>query len=267
MLQMMSSRNYIQRHPAASYFILTFLISWLGASLVVAPKLFNGEPIPKMDGILMFPIMLVGPVAASIILTALCGGKAALRALLERILRWRVPIKWYFISLAIPPCLILTTLLVLKYFVSPAFTPNFFPIGLLFGIPAGLLEEIGWTGFALPKLRLRQNIMRAGILIGLFWGMWHLPVIDFLGAASPHGQYLLPFLVSFIAILVAIRLLIVWIDSKTNSIPAAQFTHAVSTGCLVMLGPSTVTPAQEATWYALYAILLWVTVLLIYKST
>jgi len=159
----------------------------------------------------------------------------------------------------------MAVLLFLKNFVSPAFAPNFFYWGFLFGIRAGFFEEIGWTGYAFPKLRLNQNFIRASIILGFFWGLWHLPVIDFLGAASPHGGYLFLFFIAFIAILTAMRVFITWIYSNTNSSPLAQFMHAVSTGCLAMLGPAALTPTQETLWYSLYAFILWITVLIIFR--
>jgi membrane protease YdiL (CAAX protease family) len=174
-----------------------------------------------------------------------------------------VPFRWYAITLFIPPCLILLVLAFLKNFISPVFAPNFFPIGVLFGIPAGFFEEIGWTGYAFPKMVLKQSRIKAGIIIGLLWGLWHLPVIDFLGAASPHGTYLLPFFFSFIAILTAMRLLITWVYSNTGSILLAQIMHVISTGCLVVFGPSSVSPRQETLWYFVYAVTLWVVVSII----
>ena len=261
----MNYKKFTQNHPAIIYFLVTFIISWIGAFILVAPKLVGGQPIAKMDGILMFPIMLLGPAAASIILTTLTEGRTGLRNLLSRMGKWKVPIKWYVIALVVPPCLIMVVLLFLKNFVFQAFKPNFFYFGFLFGIPAGFFEEIGWTGYAFPKLRLKQNLLKASIILGFFWGLWHLPVIDFLGSASPHGAYLLPFFIAFIAILTALRVFIAWIYSNTNSILVAQFSHAVSTGCIAMLGPAALSPAQETLWYSSYAVILWVTVLTILR--
>jgi len=258
----LSFKNYIQRHPAAFYFIITFLISWLGAFILVAPKLLSGEPVQKMDGILMFPVMLIGPTVTGVILTAMIDGKPGLRNLFSHMGNWKVSFKWYAIALLIPPCLINVVLMLLSKIVSPVFTPNFFPVGFLFGIPAGFFEEIGWTGFAFPKMRLKQNIIKAAILLGFLWGAWHLPVIDFLGVATPHGKFLLPFFISFIAVLTAMRVIITWVYTHTQSVLLAQLMHAVSTGCLVMFGPSKVSAAQEALWYGSYAVLLWTVVLL-----
>jgi len=59
--------NFVARHAVASYFVLTFAISWLGALAIVAPRQLRGEEIPKFTGILMFPVMLLGPVVLSLI--------------------------------------------------------------------------------------------------------------------------------------------------------------------------------------------------------
>ena len=260
----MRFKNFIIRYPVISYFIIAYTLSWLGALLFVSPKLFSGKHLSQTDGILMFPIMIIGPAISCIFLTYITDGKAGLKNLRSRMVKWKVPFKWYLVALLIPPCIIILLLSFLKSFVSPAFTPNFFLLGILFGIPAGFFEEIGWSGFAFPKMHLKQNLVRSGIIIGLLWGLWHLPVIDYLGAAYPHGKLLLPFILSFIAILIGIRLLIVWVYSNTNSILVAQLMHIISTGSLVVLGPPKVSPFQEVLWYALYAALLWITVLIIF---
>ena len=261
----MNLKKLVQLRPVTSYFTATFVISWLGAFILVAPKLFSGQAIPKMDGILMFPLMLIGPVAASFTLTYLNEGKTGIRNFFLRMGKWKAPFKWYVIAFIIPPCLILITLFTLQTFVSPVFKPNFFLFGFLFGIPAGFLEEIGWTGFAYKKLRLKFTVFKTALIVGLFWGLWHLPVIDFLGAASPHKQYLWPFFIAFIAVLVSMRLIMMWIYSNTDSLPLVQFMHAVSTGCLATFGPFNITPAQETSWYAMYAIVLSITALFILK--
>src|SRR5438067_13645809 len=85
--------------------------------------------------------------------------------------------------------LVLTVLLCLERSVSPRYVPNRFFMGILFGIPAGLLEETGWTGYAFPKMRSENNSLAAAILLGLLWALWHLPVISYLGTATPHGAY------------------------------------------------------------------------------
>jgi len=255
-------KNFLACHPVSAYFALTFLVSWLGAFAVAAPHLVRDKAIPKFVGLMMFPAMLLGPSIVGIFLTRVVDGTAGLRDLFSRMRRIRTPPHWYA-ALLIPPVLVLTVLLCLKTFVSTVFAPNRFLIGISFGFVAGFFEEIGWMGFAFPKMRRGENFLAPAILLGLLWGTWHIPVIDYLGTSTPHGAYWFPFFLAFTAAMTAMRVLIAWIYSHTNSVLLAQLLHASSTGSLVVFSPPGVTAAQEALWYAIYASILWLVVAVI----
>jgi membrane protease YdiL (CAAX protease family) len=261
---LISLRSLIARRSVSAYFLLCFVISWAGALGVALPWIVKGTALPTLTGILMFPVMLVGPVVAGIGLTTLLNGRSGLRELVARLRRWRFPGRWYS-TLLIPPALVLAVLLGLTWLDSRVFAPNLFLVGILFGIPAGFLEEIGWTGFAFPELHETRSALSSAVLLGVLWVIWHAPVIDFLGAAHPHQQYWLPFFLAFGLAMTAIRVLISWVYVNTRSLFAAQLLHVSSTGSLVVFGAPTLTPAQEATWYATYGLALWLCVAVIVR--
>jgi membrane protease YdiL (CAAX protease family) len=250
-----------RRHPAISYFVLTFTISWLGALAVASPYLLRGVAIPRFTGLMMFPAMLLGPSLSGIVLSRVVHGPGSIGRLFARMLRIGTP-RW-LAAVIIPPLLIAGVLLLLSVFVSPVYSPGRLWFGFSFGIAAGLVEEIGWSGFAFPVLRNRLGALAGAVLLGVLWSAWHIPVVDYLGAASPHGRYWLDFFLAFATAMTALRVLISWVYANTESVLLPQLIHASSTGSLVALSPLGVTPGQEALWYAAYGAALWLTVLVV----
>ena len=119
---------------------------------------------------------------AAFIITGATEGGAGIRRLLRRIVLWQVGLRWYLFALiGIPAITVAGAVLlpgVLASFQMPAFTLLLtysvsFVVSLLIGGPLG--EEIGWRGFALPRLQRLQGPMVASLVLGVLWAFWHLP--------------------------------------------------------------------------------------------
>jgi len=245
----------LRKHPLAGYFLLSYSVSWTGALLVALPSLIQSAAVSSTTAVLMFPAMLAGPSLTGIVLTRVLDGSAGLKGLFRRMRAFTPDLHWYPVLL-LPPLLVLITLTLVSRLCSASFRPNHFYLGILFGIPAGFLEEIGWSGFAFPRLQARFGLLKAALLLGVLWGIWHLPVTNYLGAAAPHGAYWVPFSIAFTFVMTAMRVLISWIYANTESVLLTQFMHIGSTGALVVFSPA-VTPSQETFWFLIYGCALW----------
>jgi CAAX protease family protein len=221
----------VRRWPLAFYFVLVYLLSGVALAVIGLPMLHGGGA-RTMLPLVMFPVMVIGVGLAGIAVTAITSGTRGLR---ELVARFRRPVPWRWLAvLLIPPGGILAVLGGLSLAVSSRFTPQFFVFGIAAGVIAGFCEETGWTGFAYPRMRARFGWLGGALLLGVLWGLWHLPVVDSLGAASPHGGYWPEFFAAFIAVLAAVRLLIAWTYTHTGSLRR----------------PSCCTPPPPASWSA-----------------
>jgi membrane protease YdiL (CAAX protease family) len=232
----------IRRHPTAAYFVLTFAISWGGFILVVGPRGFPGTG-SQFDALVPYvaAAMLAGPAVAGLLLTALVSGRIGLRNLLTRLVQWRVAARWYAAALLPAPLLSAAALFALSLD-SPIFAADDKAAILIAGSTAGLttvLEEVGWTGFAVPRLRQRHGVLATGLIVGVLWGAWHLLQGLWIGGTYSGGLPLAVFLtlnfVSGIAQLTAYRVLMVWVYEHTGSLLVATLMHASLTASTVFI--------------------------------
>jgi len=239
---MTTLRALVTKHAVATYFVLTYVISWGGFVWVVGPGGFPGTG-NQFDRLLPFvaSAMLAGPSLAGILLTGLVSRKAGLRELLSRLLKWRVSARWYAVALLPAPLLAALVLLAFSL-TSPIFDTDNKAALLLSAVAAGLttvLEEIGWTGFAVPRLRLRYSAITTGLIVGVLWGAWHLLQGLWIAGTYSGGLPLSVFVplnfFSGIAQLTAYRVLMVWVYDRTESLLVATLMHASLTASTVFI--------------------------------
>lgn len=251
----MSSKLAFARHPLAAYFGLVFALTW--ASVFLIGWGFRSSPAvePTTQVALVAAPMLLVPGLVGIALTALGEGRAGLGAMWARLTHWRVGGGWY-LAVAAMPLLVLAILYSLAWLVSPAYAPALSVMGLT-GLVAGYLEEIGWTGFAVPRLLSRWGWLGAGLVLGGLWGLWHAAADFVIRGEALAGFWPITFAL-FVLPLMAWRVLMVWAYDRTHSGPVAQLLHFSYTGSLALFIPlARLTPVQDAYIYAALGVSLW----------
>jgi uncharacterized protein len=265
---MSTVQTFIKRHPVLSYYALTFIISWGGFLIVVGPEGIPGTE-EQFETLLPFVAlsMLIGPSVASVLLIGFIHGRAGFRGVFSRLLRWQVGLHWYAVALLTAPVLAAAILFALSL-TSPIFATDDKAPVLLSGITAGLItgffEELGWTGFAIPKLRQRYSVLATGLIVGVVWGTWHLLQQLWIGgtysAALPLALYLPLAFFSLVAQLTAYRVIMVWVYDRTGSLLVAMLMHASLSANTIFIFTPRATGVSFLTYQWVLAAALWVVV-------
>jgi len=185
-----------RRHPLAAFFGLAHALSWLGWLPLVAHAtgFLDAQPSPYwhlLGGL--------GPLLAACLVSGAMGGGAGLRDLLARATRWRVGVGWWAVALLAPALLYVVAALGIRLVAGR--WPDLGQFGRSVEYPAlpllvywlanlvcyGFGEEVGWRGFALPRLQRGRGALRATVLFSLPWAAWHLPLFTFAGGLAQLG--------------------------------------------------------------------------------
>lgn len=214
------------------FFALAFVLPWL--------VWFTG--IAQHAGIITWHVpdslaFWLGLTIATYAAAALSGGWPAVKDLLLRLVRARVRPLWYVTGLVTTPVIAVTAAAVGAVIGSPAKVAT----GDLASLPAVLAlnvwlflltEETAWRGFALPRLQARMNPLPAALLLGLVWGLWHIPL--FLKPDSFQAS--IPF-AGFMVSILATSVITSWIFNHTRgSVLLAALFHAVTDVSIAFLG-------------------------------
>ncbi len=266
----MTDRTFVKNHPVICYCIITFVISWGGFVLAAGP---GGLSSPDWQASASFPLMvgamLAGPTVAGLLMTGLTAGRAGFRELRSRLLKWRVGAQWYAVALLPAPILSLMTLLALGLS-CPLFIADSKVAVVIPGVAAGLttiFEEVGWTGFAVPRLRLRRSILGTGLILGVVWGVWHLLQQVFISGSYaetiPLPLYLAVAILNTVAGLTAYRVLLVWLYDRTGSLLVTTLMHASLTACNIFLFRPEATGVSFMAFGLVFTALQWLLVALL----
>jgi uncharacterized protein len=200
-------------HALAAYFVITFAASWL--LWLTAATLPASWPI-GVRAVLFLPGTVM-PAVVALVLTARLDGRAGLDTLVARLLHWRVRARWFMFAFGFMAAVKLTAALAHRALTGawPAFGDVPFVLLLIAAAastPVQAGEEIGWRGFALPRLGERLGLARAGVVLGVMWAAWHLPLF-FIAGTPNAGQPFMPYLLGVTALSVAFT----WLHAHTGA--------------------------------------------------
>lgn len=229
----------LARHPLVSFFVMAYAFSWIVWSPWVLGQDGAGLlPVridPTLVGYLNATAILAGPTVAGLVMAAATEGRAGVRHLLARLLLWRVGVRWYVIALVgVPVIMLVGTMVYAGSWPSfgalggPSYLLSYLVTFLLVTLLGGpLLEEIGWRGFALPRMQRSLGPLGASLVLGILWALWHLPefLVPSWAASSGGGGF--QGIALFTITAVTFTVVITWIFNNTRaSLLIAVLVHS-----------------------------------------
>lgn len=195
--------RWLTAHPVLGFVLIAYAVSWPVWLLAWATGWF---PLVVLGGF--------GPASAAAVMLRL--GKQPLRPWLRRLLSWRVRPRFYAYALLLPAAIYGLVNLALQvlgadvdWSLLPGRLPGYLLALLLTATLFGGLEEPGWRGYALPLLQARHTPLRATLLLGLAWGVWHVPLY------GPAG-FVVPLVLAFFY---------TWLYNRTGSVLLCVLLH------------------------------------------
>ncbi|HEY8187159.1 MAG TPA: CPBP family intramembrane glutamic endopeptidase [Pyrinomonadaceae bacterium] len=230
------------------FFTTTYIVSWIlwiaaAAILRVATSQPSGFLV--LSG-LLYLLGVFAPSLVALALTARADGSAGMLALLRRTVKWSVGVRWYVFAVLYMAAVKLGVALVYRIVTSawPAFGQEplyLMAIAIVFSTPVQAGEEIGWRGYALPRLSARLGLSSASIVLGVISACWHLPFF-FISGTDKSGQSFPVYLLSVTALSVAMA----WLYWRTSgSLLLTMLMHAAVNNTKDIV-PSAVSAATNA---------------------
>lgn len=203
-------RQALKRHEWLVWLIagvLALLISWA----------------PYLAGVGFFPL---GISLAGLIVVVTVDGWQGVLGMLKRSVQWRASLRWYAVAFLLSAVLALAALGLHVLFGGqpPSWAvymrlwpslPLYVAVAILNPLAGPVGQEVlGLRGYALPKLHAQVGSLGASLLIGSFWGLWHLP--EFFDPSSPQSALGWGFYLPFVLLEIAISTIITWVYNHTR---------------------------------------------------
>jgi membrane protease YdiL (CAAX protease family) len=226
----------VRTHPLAAFFILALALTWL-------------VEVPMLTSPHLAPLQLVlgwMPGLAAVLVAGAAGGRAAVRALLRRLLIWRVGAGWYLVALLGPVALHLGPVALNPLLGGSGLHLPPLSLGLLAGAALQLAvrlvlssEQLAWSGFALPRMQARHGALAASLALGALWAAWHLPLFFVPGSQRDLG------FPAFLVGVVALRVVHTWVFNSTGgSVLLVALMHQATNVVTDLMGPFAVQADQ-----------------------
>jgi membrane protease YdiL (CAAX protease family) len=211
------------------FFLGTFALTWI-AWFAAAAIPAGGTAAQTALSTIRRTIFLLGVFAPAIValtLTARADGRVGVQALVRRIGRWRVNAGWYLFAAGYIVAIKLTVALVYRITTGawPRFGETPWPllvIAVATSTWAQAGEEIGWRGYALPRLAAHIGLAPASTLLGVIWAAWHLPLFFVLGGDTVGQSFPL-----YVLQVTALSIAMGWLYWRTSgSLLLVMLMHA-----------------------------------------
>lgn len=214
--------------PAYLYLVPRGYIPTNETNFLLLGGLAAGQLEPGVALAVLLLCFSFGPSVAGVIAIAVVSGRTGLRDLARRLVKVRIPAKWVAFILVFPIALSITAVVVGTLLSGMTFPTYTFLVPVALAVPfllflvvcTGLAEELGWRGFALPHLQKTRTAERASWILGIAWGLWHLPSVVFLPLLAQQAtipQAMLSLLGLTIGI-VGYTIVLTWLYNNTQSL-------------------------------------------------
>jgi len=201
--------------------VLTFAITW-GAQLPAVLAHYGLVRGPAERFLPLVGLGMFGPVIAATILSRRAAGGAGAGSLFGQLLVFRAAPIWYAVALALPGGILTAGLVIAHAFGATGrlFYPPIEPPRIAALVLVPFVEEIGWRGFAYPRLRDRHGPLAASLTLGALWGLWHTEMFLLQGLTAPMFLITIPYFL-------AGSVLFAWLyDRPGGGLPLAVLAHA-----------------------------------------